>query len=108
MPVVEINSPQQFHEIINGSEPAIIDFWAAWCGPCRAISPVLEGFSDQAENQGLKFYKVNVDEQRAISQEAGIRAMPTFFVYKDGQKIGDLLGANPQGLQNLIRTSLAK
>jgi len=53
----------------------VIDFWATWCGPCRVISPVFEQLSEQGEYTGIKFHKVDVDEQEAISQEVGIRAV---------------------------------
>lgn len=81
----------------------MIDFWATWCGPCRFISPVFEKLSDAAELSNVGFYKVDVDEQDRISQEVGIRAMPTFMVFKDGQKVNELVGANPQQLENLLR-----
>jgi thioredoxin 1 len=58
---------------INSDKPAFIDFWAAWCGPCRAISPVFERLSESAP--GGEFYKVDVDSQPDISQEVGIRAV---------------------------------
>ncbi|KAF8167246.1 thioredoxin-like protein [Crassisporium funariophilum] len=104
MVVQVIESLAQFKEIINGKTPAIIDFWATWCGPCRAISPVLDKFSDQAEFEGVKFYKVDVDAQAEIGQEVGIRAMPTFMLFQNGSKAGELVGANPQKLQDLVKT----
>ncbi|KIY72613.1 thioredoxin [Cylindrobasidium torrendii FP15055 ss-10] len=103
MPVAAISSLDEFHKLINSDTPAIIDFWATWCGPCRVISPILEKLSDVAEFSGVKFFKVDVDEQEEISQEVGIRAMPTFVVFKNGEKIGELVGANPGGLQELVQ-----
>ncbi|KXN85770.1 Thioredoxin, partial [Leucoagaricus sp. SymC.cos] len=82
---------------INGDKPAVFDFWATWCGPCRMISPILEKISD--EIGGIDFYKVDVDDETDISQEVGIRAMPTFIVFRKGEKVKELVGANPQGLQ---------
>ncbi|GIK06607.1 hypothetical protein Aspvir_002257 [Aspergillus viridinutans] len=103
MPVTAITSFEQFQEIINSDKPAIIDFWATWCGPCRFISPAFEKLSDVSEFGDVGFYKVDVDQEERIAQEVGIRAMPTFVVFKDGQKIGEQTGANPQGLETLIR-----
>ncbi|KAJ2917161.1 hypothetical protein MD484_g3257, partial [Candolleomyces efflorescens] len=105
MPVTPINSLSEFKTIINSGKPVVIDFWATWCGPCRAISPVFEKISETAS--GVEFYKVDVDTQPEISQEVGIRAMPTFLFFKDGEKQDSLLGANPQGLQTLVAKATA-
>jgi len=102
MPVTPITSSDQFRNIINSGKVVVIDFWATWCGPCRAISPVLEQLSNVGTYSAVEFYKVDVDEQSAISQEVGIRAMPTFVVFKDGNKIDELVGASPPGLQALV------
>ena len=68
--------PALFDEITqNAKVPVLVDFWAAWCGPCRAISPVFEKLSDVVENTGVEFYKVDVDSQREISQQVGIKAV---------------------------------
>jgi thioredoxin 1 len=102
MPVIAIKSLAEFQQIINSGKPVLIDFWAAWCGPCRAISPVLENLSDQGDYSGVEFYKVNVDEQTDIAQEVGIKAMPTFMLFQGGNKVKELVGANPQALQALV------
>jgi len=78
----------------------LIDFWATWCGPCRVISPIFEKLSNEFD--GVAFYKVDVDEQADISEEVGIRAMPTFFLFENGEKKGELVGASPPKLQELV------
>ncbi|KAF7116158.1 hypothetical protein CNMCM5793_004178 [Aspergillus hiratsukae] len=103
MPVTAIDSYEQFQEIINSDKPAAIDFWATWCGPCKMISPIFEKLSDDPQLSDVGFYKVDVDAQDKISQEVGIRAMPTFMVFKDGQEVHDLVGAIPQRLEALLR-----
>ncbi|KAL4263153.1 Thioredoxin [Pleurotus pulmonarius] len=103
MSVKEITKLADFNAAINGGKPVIIDFWAPWCGPCRQISPLFQQYAGEA-GQGVEFYKVNVDECDDISQEVGIRSLPTFMVFKDGAKVDEVVGALPTKLQDLIRT----
>ncbi|KAH9830499.1 putative thioredoxin [Rhodofomes roseus] len=105
MPVTVISSLAQFQEIISRDKPSVFDFWATWCGPCKQISPIFEKLAEQFP--GADFYKVDVDEQGEVAQEVGIRAMPTFTVFKSGQKVKELVGANPGALQSLITEAAA-
>lgn len=101
MGVTEIKTKAQFDEAIKGSKPVAIDFWATWCGPCKAISPV---FADLSENiDTIDFYKIDVDEVEDVAQEVGIRAMPTFMIFKDGEKVNELVGAHPQKLHTFLQ-----
>ncbi|KAM5474303.1 hypothetical protein MauCBS54593_001877 [Microsporum audouinii] len=101
MGVTVLSGKQNFNELINSGKTVVIDFWATWCGPCRFISPIFEEVSNSGI-PGIDFYKVDVDVEDEISQEVGIRAMPTFIVFKDGNKIDELIGANPSGLKSMI------
>ncbi|KAF8481626.1 thioredoxin-like protein [Russula ochroleuca] len=107
MTVAAINSHTEFQNIIKSGHVVVIDFWAAWCGPCRVISPIFEKLAEREEFSALKFYKVDVDAQEAISQQVDIRAMPTFIMFKGGQKVEEVVGANPAGLENLLRTAIS-
>jgi len=106
MPVTAITSFDEYKEKINSGKPVVIDFWATWCGPCRVISPIFEKLSDTEEFADVECYKVDVDEQEQIAADAGIKAMPTFTLFKDGNKIDELVGANPQGLQTLLSAAV--
>ncbi|KAF7347096.1 Thioredoxin [Mycena venus] len=102
MPVTAIETFEEFEKVINGEKPVIIEFWATWCGPCRIISPVFEKFSNLAEYAGLGFYKVDIDANQRAAEEVGVRAMPTFIVFKGGEKLDESVGANIRALQQLI------
>lgn len=98
--VQPIVSLEEFKAEISSGKKIAIDFWATWCGPCRAISPHFEKLAGQY--QDITFLKVDVDEAAEIGQEVGIRAMPTFMTFQNGNKIGELVGAVPGKLTDLI------
>ncbi|KAI1070770.1 hypothetical protein LB507_006743 [Fusarium sp. FIESC RH6] len=97
MTVTPIKNLSEFRETLEKNNVVIVDFWAPWCGPCRFISPVLEKMSESAP--GIYFAKVDVDEAEDVSQEYGIRAMPTFIAFKDGVKVDEVVGADPSKLE---------
>ncbi|KAI0066644.1 putative thioredoxin [Artomyces pyxidatus] len=103
MPVEDITSAEEFYKIITSNKVSIFDFWATWCGPCRMISPIFEKLSSGDTSSDIGFYKVDVDEQGDLSEEQGVRALPIFIALKKGKKIGQVIGANPQRLQQLVR-----
>ncbi|GKU05863.1 thioredoxin [Fusarium langsethiae] len=102
MTVTPIENMAQYTELLQSHETVIIDFWATWCGPCRAISPIFEKLSEVSGHDNVLFAKVDVDACPDISEEAGIRAMPTFIAFKNGNKIGEILGADPVKLEQLV------
>ncbi len=84
-----------FHEVVGSHPVVVVDFWAPWCGPCRAVSPVLEQLASEMAGQAT-FAKVNVDDNPATSQRFGIQGIPTIMVFKDGQPVDGLVGAAPK------------
>ena len=79
-------------EVIESGIPVLVDFWAPWCGPCRAIAPVLEELSGQYDGKA-KIVKVNVDENQASAAQYGVRSIPNLLVFKDGQVADQIIGA---------------
>jgi thioredoxin 1 len=103
MSVHEITSVSQFNEIISSNHIVAIDAWATWCGPCRAISPIFESLSQKEPFNGkIHFAKFDVDHVKDLSHELGIRAMPTFVFFKDGEKVEEVVGASPQALLSAL------
>ena len=89
-----------------GDKPAIIDFWAAWCGPCRQVSPVLEELAAEYGDD-IYVYKVNVDEESAVAQAFGIRSIPTILYVPIGEQPQAIMGAAPKAkLRDAVETIL--
>lgn len=79
----------------------IIDCFATWCGPCKAIAPKVVDLSNAYP--AARFYKIDVDELPEVAQQLGVRAMPTIYAFKDKKEVGKVVGANPGALESLVR-----
>ncbi len=83
-------------EVLASEQPVIVDFWAEWCGPCHAVSPVLDRIAEERSNE-LTLVKVNIDEEPSLAQRYGIASIPTMVLFKDGEPAAAALGAQPKG-----------
>lgn len=92
-------------DVLQSAEPVVVDFWAEWCGPCRAIAPALEELSTEFEGK-VKIVKLNVDENPDTAAQFGIRSIPTLLLFKDGKLAAQKVGASHKGdLSNWISTN---
>mmetsp|Transcript_11469 Transcript_11469/g.41988 ORF Transcript_11469/g.41988 Transcript_11469/m.41988 type:complete len:104 (-) Transcript_11469:909-1220(-) len=99
--VKQMGSTEEFNTIIKGDKPVIVDFTASWCGPCKMIAPF---FAQLAETYPtIEFIKVDVDELDDVAAQCGISAMPTFQVFKGGEKVDEMVGASKEKLEELAK-----
>jgi thioredoxin 1 len=89
-------------EVLKSATPVLVDFWAEWCGPCKAIAPIIKEIADDNGDK-LKVVKINIDESPQTPGTYGIRSIPTILMFKDGQVVSQLSGARPKGdFQELV------
>jgi len=108
MGVKNLGSKPEFDEALNDNNDklVVLDCFAQWCGPCKVIAPRVEKFSD--DYKAATFFKLDVDEVPDVAQELGIRAMPTFMFFRDGEKVAEVVGANPKAIEAAIKANLTK
>ena len=93
--ILELNEDNFDDEIKGKPEPILVDFWAAWCGPCKMIAPILEQLAD--EMAGVAHVaKVNIDENGDLANRFGVRSIPTLIVFKGGKMVDQVVGAAPK------------
>ena len=88
--VIEITDTN-FSEVIQNDQPVLVDFWAAWCGPCRVIAPIIEELAREAGGQFI-VGKLDVAKNPAMSVKYGVRSIPTLIIFKQGQEVERLMG----------------
>jgi len=103
--VHNLASKDAFDSALKNDTLIILDCMATWCGPCKVIAPKIVDLSGQFPN--AKFYKLDVDEVPDVAQELGIRAMPTFLIFKNGEKVGEIVGANITAVKAAVEKNYA-
>jgi thioredoxin 1 len=92
---IELNDENFEAQVLRSQEPVIVDFWAEWCGPCRAISPIIEDIAGQYAGK-IKVGKVNVDYAPVTASRYAIRSIPSILFFKDGKQVDFIIGAVPK------------
>src|ERR1700738_2147050 len=102
--IVHLNDKTFSETVETNPGPILVDFWAEWCMPCRALAPVIDELATEFQGK-VRFAKVNVDECKDIPAKFGIRGIPTLILFSEGKKVNELVGNQPK---DKIRTMLTK
>ena len=103
MSILELNANNFDLEVLKSDKPVLVDFWAAWCGPCRMLAPTVDAIAD--ENTNVKVCKVNVDSEESLAIRFGIMSIPTLLFFDKGELKGQLMGVQPkQTILDLLNT----
>jgi thioredoxin 1 len=92
---LEVTEATFEHEVLQSETPVLVDFWAEWCGPCHAVSPVLEKIAEERDGE-LKLVKVNIDVEQSLSLKYGVMSIPTMILFKNGEPAAAAIGAQPK------------
>jgi thioredoxin 1 len=93
--IVNVGDSEFKQVVLDSQEPVLVDFWATWCAPCRAIAPALEELAGQYQGK-VKVAKINVDEHQNVPQQFGVRSLPTLLMFKGGKVVDQIVGAVPK------------
>ncbi len=92
---IEINDENFQEEIVNSKKPVLIDFWAAWCGPCRIMSPLIDEIAEEYKDK-IKVGKINVDDNQELASKYEILSIPTFIIFEKGEPAKKFIGSLPK------------
>lgn len=108
MATMKVSDSSFEQDVLKAEGTVLVDFWAEWCGPCRAIGPALEDLSTEREG-AVKVLKMNIDENPMVPSKYGIRSIPTMIMFKDGQPVATQTGALPKtDLFSWVDSALSK
>lgn len=106
--IVHVDQDSFQKAVLDSQKPVLVDFWAPWCGPCRAVGPVVEELAKDYDGK-IGFAKLNVDEAPFIASKFGVMSIPTIIVFKDGKPVQHAIGYKPKDqLKKLLDGALAK
>lgn len=94
MAVLTITKDNFESEVLKSEKPVLVDFWAAWCGPCKMVSPVIDEIAEERDD--ILVGKINIDEQSELAQKYGVMSIPTMIVFKNGEVANKNVGAIPK------------
>ena len=104
--IVEVTDATFESEVLQSDQPVVVDFWADWCGPCRAVAPIIDELSEECAGQ-IKVAQIDVDSNPQTPSYYGIKSIPTFLKFIDGEVVDRLVGAVPRsGLEKLFAATL--
>ena len=95
MATIKTTDAEFQNDVLQAGKPVLVDFWAEWCGPCKAIGPALEEISDQLGDK-LDIVKLNIDENPQTPMQYGVRGIPTLLIFKSGEVVAEKIGAMPK------------
>ncbi|HPD57410.1 MAG TPA: thioredoxin [Smithellaceae bacterium] len=93
-------------EVLKSEKPVLVDFWAPWCGPCKAIGPIVEELAGQLKDS-VKTMKLNVDDNQSIAVKYGVRSIPTLILFKEGKAVETVIGLVPkEKIEAMVKKNL--
>jgi thioredoxin 1 len=104
---VEIEEAKFDESVLKAKMPALVDFWAPWCGPCRMVAPIVEELAGEYDGK-VAFFKINVDDNSKIASKYGVMSIPTLILFKSGQPVSNIVGYRPKAeLKKSLDAALA-
>ncbi len=104
--VAELQDASFDSKVLKSGKPVLVDFWAVWCQPCKAIAPIVEEVAGEYDGK-VDFYKVDTDHNKQFAGQYGVRGIPTLMVFKDGKVVDQLVGmASKNRIQDMLKKAL--